>query len=502
LTILHGARSRVCLVLILAVLHPGCSTGRVNLWPLYFHETRQVGAGEDAKPISTTEFLYPLFSRESTPEEHWHAVRPLYNYERDSETGNWRVQFIWPFGVFGSNGKQGSYARFFPLFNHSKTWSNRHQRYTTHDFIFPLMCWGNHAEYGPYLALFPLAGVTHGVIGRTWGFLGFPLYSHYRRAEFVRNDFPWPFLGYGSSPDGKQKMVRFWPFYVYQAYEDDFVKRSTHDLLWPFIRWGRQDKGGEHYFKMLKVAPLFSTVRKYDRSGKKVSDRTPVLGVSLWEQGWSILWGFARQTREPTSDETRIFPFYIRKTRYATSARDPQRCTTRYNVPWPLVWYTAAQMSGDRRQDVFVIAPLYWHYTNTYFDEDGSATKRRRITMFPLATWGHDADGGAHFWIPSHGWTDLAKGYKRNYRAFLELFQYHHVKDPDERETRLLWRLYHHRRSERGRYLSFGPLFTYDSIGDVVGEEGTYVSAFFGLVKRSWSESGGRWRILYIPFGK
>jgi hypothetical protein len=44
-------------------------------------------------------------------------------------------------------------------------------------------------------------------------------------------------------------------------------------------------------------------------------------------------------------------------------------------------------------------------------------------------------------------------------------------------------------------------LFTYDSTGEVVGQEGSYVSALFGLVKCSWTQQGRRWRVLYIPLG-
>ncbi len=47
--------------------------------------------------------------------------------------------------------------------------------------------------------------------------------------------------------------------------------------------------------------------------------------------------------------------------------------------------------------------------------------------------------------------------------------------------------------------MSFAPLFTYDSTREVVGEEGSYMSFLFDLVKYSWSEKGSRWRIFYIP---
>jgi hypothetical protein len=146
-----------------------------------------------------------------------------------------------------------------------------------------------------------------------------------------------------------------------------------------------------------------------------------------------------------------------------------------------------------------VVAPFYWQYSARHTGEE-PARLERNITLWPFATWRRRLDGSRDFWIISHGWTDESGGAKRNYRAVFDLFQYH-SKPGGETETRLLSRLYHHRRGARGRYLSVGPLFTYDSIGDVVGEEGKYFSALLGLVKRSWTADGSRWRIFYIPLG-
>jgi flagellar basal body rod protein FlgG len=97
----------------------------------------------------------------------------------------------------------------------------------------------------------------------------------------------------------------------------------------------------------------------------------------------------------------------------------------------------------------------------------------------------------------SHGWNDTTQGYKRNYGAFFDVFQYHHT--AQEGELRLIDRLYHQRSTARGRYVSLAGIFTYDSTGEVVGEQGSYVSFLFDLVKYSWSEKGSRWRIFYIP---
>lgn len=499
-----GSRRRPRLLsasLVALALVCGCGTGRVNLWPVYFRETRIVPGEDGPDTITETDVFYPLFSRHESPESAWHAVRPLYNFERQKDTGHWRVQYLWPFGLCGSRGKDASYNRFVFLYSHKKVWSQPAQKYSTHGFIFPLVWWGNHAEFGRYFALFPLGGVTHGVLGRTWGFALFPLYSYYRRGDFVRNDFLWPILSWGRSPDGKQKMWRFWPLYVYQRYEDAMVFRTTTDLLWPLIRWGHMDRGGTRYFTMFKFAPFTSWVSTYDRAGRLISRRLKVVGVAGWPGGWSALWGLIGDKSAAKSDEMRVFPFYWRTTRYLSGRGDPERRATLYRVPWPLVWVGRNRLDPGRYCDLIVVAPLYWHYTETYPRADEPPARRRRITLFPLFTWGHDVAGGGGFWMPSHGWQDLTTGFKRNYRPFFDLFAYRKT-GLEERETRLLSRLYHHRRGPCGRYLSVASLFTWDSTGEVPGEDGTYFSVLLGLVKCSWDDEGSRWRILYIPFGR
>ncbi|KPK65503.1 MAG: hypothetical protein AMK73_02775 [Planctomycetes bacterium SM23_32] len=184
----------------------------------------------------------------------------------------------------------------------------------------------------------------------------------------------------------------------------------------------------------------------------------------------------------------------------AAGADEPERSWARYRVPWPLVWLDRDRREARHHKAGFVIAPLLWHYTESKVQEDGSERRGHRTTLWPLVTWARGTEGDAHVWVVSHGWEDPSQAYKRIYRGIFEVFQFHREAD-GEKETRLLWRLYHHRRGPRGRYLSLASLFTYDSRGDAVGEEDAYASALFGLVKCSWSKGGRRWRVLYIPFG-
>ena len=76
----------------------GCAGARVNAWPLLFRETRL----QDGEPVTTVEALYPLLAFERGAGRSYHALRPLYNYERLNADGSSRVQFLWPLGLVGS----------------------------------------------------------------------------------------------------------------------------------------------------------------------------------------------------------------------------------------------------------------------------------------------------------------------------------------------------------------------------------------------------------------
>jgi hypothetical protein len=508
----RGGRLLRCLLLTALCFTSGCATGRINLWPLYFDENRMAPTPDGPRLIRTTEVLYPIFSREAKEGGSWYAVRPLYNYDYNATRGEDRVQYLWPLGLYFKHGDYEWHLRLFPLFAHIRVWQPSMQGYSSQGHLIELIRWGDHARLGPYFAIFPLAGVTHDVIGDTWSFVLFPLYSHYRQGNYVRDDVLWPVMSYGrtsgnyaGAPQGARKVLRFWPFYAYQRSESRMQMIERHDALWPLVRWGRRDRGGKHYFTVLAVTPFYSAVEMRDGSGKVVNARRSVLGVSYGKvgsgeaevSGWSALWSFFKGSQSNTTDEVRFMPFYWQRNYYTDKKKEPERRWQRRWMPWPIVHTDADRRDPEHYKGGFVVAPVYWQYTDAYYEKGRPPRVGRSITLFPLWTWKRDPEGGHHFWMLSHGWEDTTQGFKRNYGAFFDIFQYHHT--AQEAEVRLVDRLYHQRTTARGTYVSLASVFTYDSTGEVVGQEGSYVSFLFDLVKYSWSEKGSRWRIFYIP---
>jgi hypothetical protein len=499
-------RALCALLLLSSVSAAGCASGRINAWPLFFHEARRVQTPEGPKVVTSTDVVYPIFHRESEPGTSWYAVRPFYNYQHGPEPGRHQVQYLWPLGLYFKDGTKITEWRLWILAAYISTWSDLHQRYSTHAHVLQLLRWGNDAELGPYLAFIPLAGVTHKFIGDTWSFVLFPLFSYYRQGTYTRTDFPWPILGYGATPNKSKVMYRAFPFFVYQRNTNLKGTYVRYDAPWPLLRWGGLDLGGQYYSTVLAVTPLFSTVRTWDRQGQMVAHRTSILGFAFENDkreqkrasDWGALWWLVQRKSAPRRDDFRIFPFYWQTTYYRSAAKDPATSWTRVRAPWPIIWIDHSRLEPGVDRSAFFVSPFYWQYTDAYQKEGEPDRTARRITLWPLATWAHDKDDGYHFYLLSHGWNDTTHGYERNYRAFFDIFQYHSTAK-GEREVRVLSRLYHSRSTPTGNYLSVAGLFTYDGTQEVVGQEGKYVSALFGLVKCSWTEQKRHWRIFFIP---
>jgi len=484
----------------------GCAGARVNAWPLFFSQERSPGE-EGARASRVTEILYPFFGVETGPGRRSHVLRPLYNYERDEGRGLSQVQYLWPLGLWQSKDGRTWLLRLWPLFQEASTRRRSTGQSTTHGMLFPLLYWGRRGGEGGYFALFPLGGVTHGLLGDTFSFVLFPLYSYYRMGHYVRHDVLWPILSWGSTADGRRKRVRIWPFYVRDWRQDTW---AHHYLLWPLVRWGwqRWSTSQESYERRYwAFHPFVARSRLRNSRGEVVAwasqgallSRARDMRPGKELDRWSALVGLICSGTSPRTDELRLFPLYWRKAHYQ-GGKGSGRVWTRQRILWPIIWLDHSTLEADNVKSSLIVAPIYWHFTRRYTAGEHEGRTSRSITLWPLFTWKRDADGAAHFWIASHGWSDASGGYKRNYRAFFDLFQYHSQPD-GQKEMRLLWRLYHYRRTPAGRYLSVGPLFTYDSLGDEgAGNERSF-SVLLGLVKYAWSPKGGRWRLFYVPLG-
>ena len=484
----------------------GCAGPRINFWPIYFCETREAPEAP-YKRRTYVEILHPFFATENDDVRHYHVVRPLYNYESDKAEQSHRLQYLWPLGL--QSGKKGekSMHRLFPFFQHSTATKRATGDQVSRGLVFPIIYWGHHPVDGASFAVFPLGGVTHQLLGNTFSFVLFPLYSYYRQGDYKRHNFIWPFFSVARSSDGQRNLLRIWPFYVHNQHTGSY---DHHYLVWPFVRWGSQQwtqRRSDYVRRYFAFHPLFASSVTRDGQGAPIAYQRQILFFTRLadtrereqRKGWSFLFSLIRSESSPTKYDFRIFPFYWHTIRHHRGLGDPELRRARYRVLWPLIWVDKNNQGVDEEDSNLLIVPFYWQYGRRYKRGEYAGKTKRSITLWPLVTRQREPDGSSHFWIASHGWKDASEGYKRNYRAFFDFFQYHLQAD-GEREVRILSRLYHHKFGPNGTYLSVPLLFDYDSIGDVGADGKKSWSCLLGLVKCYWSDKGRRWRLFYMPF--
>ncbi|MEF8787904.1 MAG: hypothetical protein V5A84_02430 [Planctomycetota bacterium] len=490
-------RLLVLFACMVACLCAGCAGQQVNLWPAY---TRNLPTEPEKreKGIETHRALGPLVVIETGPEQHYHAVRPIYNYESNPELR--RLQYLWPLGVQYDRRGDVWQHRLLPVFSH---WRGPETGRSS-GFVFPILWWGSTPAEGPYFAVFPLGGVTHQVLGETWSCVGFPVFSYYRQRQYRRYDALWPIFTVGGTPDGRVRVRRVWPLYVHKRCRGEY---DRYYVLWPFVRWGREQLDSAYPHHFFQFWPFYARKEAVSAEGETVAYHRQYFFYGVRRdtrprqrmRGWSLFWYLIRFREAPTEAESRILPFYWASTWYRSRDRNPDAAWTRYRLLWPVVWLDYNRRETGVRERNIVVAPFYWDYRRAFVEQDGRTA--REVTLWPLTTLDWDREGSFRFWILSHGWDDPPEGFKRIYSPLIDLFHYHSLAD-GRRETELLWGLYSHHRGPRGRYLGLLPFFTYDTAYRDGNLEKRVVSLLFGLVQYSARGDESDWRLFYLPTGE
>ena len=179
---------------------------RFALWPLW--------ARSQVNDARTTDVLWPVFSRTTTPDGHLEKFR------------------IFPF-----------YARAF----------NRRQ-FEKHTVLWPI--W-THARYvhpkanGTAWVLFPLCGRVNLNSQKGWMFLP-PFFRHVRGDQMTRTYCPWPFF---QRETGAREKLYFWPLVGWR--KDGALERRF--WLWPLVIHEKNEWGFRKQNRW-QVAPIWTSV--------------------------------------------------------------------------------------------------------------------------------------------------------------------------------------------------------------------------------------------------
>ncbi len=454
------------IMLFTAVYLNGCAGTQRDTWPI-LHSEQIIDA--EGRKVKKHEVLYPFIETRRAPDYNYLTIRPLADYESSEDTAVKRLRFLWPLGLFYHQQDRSKLYRFWPVFQHSRTEDFFTGQSTTHGWVFPVIFWGHKPDQGRYGGVLPVLGRTYGLLGDEFSWFLFPLSSRFRQGQYVRYDVLWPFFSYGSIPEGDSQVVRAWPLYVRKSKEES---HEHNYLLWPFFRWGKEHwetvGGAQRRRDYAAFHPFYASQTVVDEENEELSRQRQILFYNRhhdnrWDdeeyRRWSAFFSILRRQYTDSVDETRVFPLYWRSKRFLSGSENPEHSVENYRYLWPVFWHTKDRSLPDKERSYSVFAPILWHYSTNYYEED---VTEHRTSLWPLFTLKYGRPNSLSFYILSHGWGEPDSGYKRIYRPFFEFYRY--KREPDgSRITRLLWRLYYHERGPEGRKLSVPLLFSYES---------------------------------------
>jgi hypothetical protein len=513
----------LCLALmgILRVTSANASDERVfSLFPIIYTHTN---------PSSDTLVLdvcWPFATYQRDPERTYTGLHPLFSYEADRARQTEVVDLLWPFSYYQhvrepEKDQESWRAVVVPIFQWRGIRSPELSRSSltllpilftgsqgpghSHFIVFPFFWYAKDAKviipFGgekntSFFALFPLYGHFSNFLGRERiRFYLWPLLSTSRRKEFDSINICWPFLGMSRGPHAIG--WRVWPLFTYGKRDEESLRIS---YLWPLGHYKRTlqaDEKAEGYHFFL---PFFGTFRQGDRALDFVFPFY-LQAISPERRTYAYLWPLLTHTEnlKPRYREISLF-WFLFKYRWGEEVRSVRL--------FPLFHTMSAP---DHKQ-----TSLFWLLYNYKFSRTRNYTSERRY-FFPFCiqktiTWNDGRSDSQLIVLPFFNyratkegekrvsslwplWYIQSTGMERNWEPLWRVYElrstadgikevrilgnlYHSMKSPHERRSELNLLLFHHRRRN----------------------EETYWSLLGGLVGRTKTQSGSKWRLFYHSF--
>lgn len=359
------------------------ATGELEInapWPLIHYHVRGESVSHGLLPLywyartpaESRGFVFPYYWRKS-PDQEAHGLLPLWYSSRapgaktdlvfplyfNRRTADEDFRIITPL-YFSRKTADRETSALLPLYFSSDA-PDRHYRY-----IFPLY-FSNWTDERSFRTFFPIYYDLKTADSRLQ--VGLPVYLGYKTASY---DFSMVF-----------------PFYYHR---DDHEQKSAFTYFFPFYGSYRR---GEFVSRHFVFFPLYSRFK---------DDETQT-------RGWDLLWPVLHHEYSPSSSETRVLPFFLRK-----RAPDDE-----YTIGFPFYWwfrtgessirhfvpFYGEHVKGDWYRKRYILGPLYMD------TRDDHARLSRQDAFFYLYSRSQEGE-------KSRGW----------------LFPfYYHRQDPESRFT-------------------------------------------------------------------
>jgi len=426
-----------------------------------------------------TEAAGPFFFKEAREDLRQWAIPPLMSYTRDPVLPSTEFDLLYPLLTYDLFGAEYRF-QIFQLFNFaggvSRGDTNKH-RFS----LFPIYLQQRSADPTKnYVSILPFYGRLQNRFFRDEVFyVMLPLYaeSWKKGVRTVNYVYPIFHLRDGDGLRGWQ----VWPLYGHEhkvpTYQtntwDEQVLVPGHDkrfVLWPFFLNQRAGLGSTNEEHTQAFIPLYSFARS------PLRDSTAVPFVLGWSSTHDRAKGYREigvpwplvVFRDGTNARTRrLWPLYSRATNEILES-------TWYL--WPVFKYNRVHSEVIDRDRTRILLYLYSDTTERNVED---RIARRRRELWPLYLHRQDWDGSTRLQIlaPLEPILPNNKSIERNYSPLWSVWRDERNAKTGARSQSLLWNLYRRETSP----------------------DTSRTSAFFGLVQRSKTAEGSRWRLFYWP---
>ncbi len=264
------------------------------------------GRWTDVHANTRTRALGPVYEKIETPEDwQFHAVRPfqsLWDHEGDRVE---RREVLWPVAKASRRGDARSW-RF--LLTWGMNWDVEDPESRHRLWVLPFYFHGRDTRGEDYRAIFPLGGRLHEFF--LWDeihFVLFPLYVESRKNEIEAKTVLWPLLSRTEGPGVRR--ARFFPFYGYNEREG-FGRK--HFVLWPFwtqVQYTMPENEGRGWI----LFPITGHLKLEDQESWWILP--PLFRYHVGEEKNRLLgpWPFV-QLSEGSTEKFYLWPLYGTKT--------------------------------------------------------------------------------------------------------------------------------------------------------------------------------------------
>jgi len=306
------------------------------LWPLWIHS--------QVNDVQTTDVLWPVFSRTTTPDGHIEGRRvfPFYSWNKNARQFE-KTAILWPL------------------------WT--HARYT------------HPKAEGTAWILFPLVGHINLNNQKGWLVLP-PFFAHVQSEQLTRTVILWPFF---QRETGVRNKMYVWPFYGYR--KDGVLERRF--WAWPLV-FHEENEWGARKVNRWSVIPFYYHVTQTENPAPRLPTEP---GSVLAALAWRKVPPAATTNRTVTAPgrvlatRTKVWPLFSRQ-----ADVDAQTLRWRWLDLWPAGQPPAVERSW---------APLWtlWDYRAQQDSRDldvlwglyrqtSRAEEARAFSLFPL--WWHE----------------------------------------------------------------------------------------------------------------